>query len=388
MENKNPAHFGVSINCRAPKKCYIMNKFLHLFFLSFTILALSFVSLEAQKKKPGPVTSPTIHADGKVTFRIKASKAKNVMVTGEAGKHILVRGDDGIWSVTLESVGPGLYGYSFNIDGVGMIDPGNMNLKPGRSPKTSILYIPGNASYDFKDVPHGTVHYHAYHSKPINRLREMQVYTPPGYETSKQDYPLLVLQHGHSDSFASWFGYGKAHWILDNLIASGKAKPMIVLMADGHPIPESYGNGRDPANTEELRRDLMEAALPMVEKLYRVKSGRENRAIVGLSMGGLHSLTIGLNELDSFAWVGAFSAAVPEQNAVKVVLEDSAKTNKQLKLLWIACGKDDFLLGENKEFISALKKNGIEHEFIVTEGKHSWPVWRGYLANFAPKLFR
>ncbi len=365
-----------------------MNKIIKSSSLVVAILALSFVSLEARKKKSGPVTSPTIHDDGKVTFRIKAPNAKNVSLTGEAGKHGLTRGDDGIWSITVDSVAPGLYGYSFNVDGVSMVDPGNMNLKPGRSPKTSILYIPGDASYDFKDVPHGTVHYHGYHSKLINKVREMHIYTPPGYETSKQDYPLLVLQHGHSDSFASWIAYGKAHWILDNLIASGKAKPMIVLMADGHPIPESYGNGRDPANTEELRRDLMEAALPMVEKLYRVKPGRENRAIVGLSMGGLHSLTIGLNELDDFAWVGAFSAAVPEQDAVKTALANSAKTNEQLNLLWIACGKEDFLLGENKEFIAALKDSGIEHEFMVTEGKHSWPVWRGYLADFLPKIFR
>ncbi len=365
-----------------------MHKFLRLIIIALVALVLPCASLEAQKKKSGPVTSPTIHSDGKITFQIKAAKAKGVSVTGEAGKHIMTRGDDGVWSVTLDSLEPGIYGYSFNVDGVSMIDPGNMNLKPGRSPKTSILYIPGTAPYDFKDVPHGTVHYHGYHSKPINRFREMQVYTPPGYETSKQDYPLLVLQHGHSDSFASWIGYGKAHWILDNLIASGKAKPMIVLMADGHPIPESYGNGRDPANTEELRRDLMHAALPMVEKLYRVKAGRENRAIVGLSMGGLHSLTIGLNELDNFAWVGAFSAAVPEQDAVKVALGDSAKTNEQLKLLWIACGEEDFLLRENKEFVDALKRSGIKYEFLVTEGKHSWPVWRGYLADFVPRIFR
>ncbi|MFK5924115.1 MAG: alpha/beta hydrolase-fold protein [Verrucomicrobiota bacterium] len=362
--------------------------FSYCFILVLVILALPFTSVEAQKKKGGPITSPTIHDDGRVTFRIKAANATKVSVTGEAGKHIMTRDGDSIWSVTLQSVKPGLYGYSINIDGVSMLDPGNMSLKPGRSPKTSILYIPGTATYDFLKVPHGTVHYHGYHSKPINKVREIQVYTPPGYETSKEDYPLLVLQHGHSDSFASWTGYGKAHWILDNLIASGKAKPMIVLMADGHPIPESYGNGRDPANTEELRRDLMEAALPMVEKLYRVKPGRENRAIVGLSMGGLHSLTIGLNELDHFAWVGAFSAAVPEQDAVKIALADSAKTNEQLKLLWIACGKEDFLLGENKEFVAALNKSGIKHEWMVTEGTHSWPVWRGYLADFVPRIFR
>lgn len=371
-----------------------MNFILSRPFIAIAVLALSFFPLQAQKKKPtrqarpAPVTSLAIHPDGKVTFRFKAPKAKEVWVTGEVGKLVMERGDDGIWSATLDSLEPGIYGYSIAVDGVVMVDSGNMNLKPGRSPKTSILYIPGTESQDFRDVPHGTVHYHGYHSTAINRNREMHVYTPPGYETDKQDYPLLVLQHGHSDSFASWTGYGKAHWILDNLIASGKAKPMIVLMADGHPIPESYGNGRDPKNTGELRRDLMEVALPLVEKLYRVKPGRENWAIAGLSMGGLHSLTIGLNELDQFAWVGAFSAAVPNLGAVKVALDDSAKTNGQLQLLWIACGKDDFLLGENEKFLAALKESGINHEWFLTEGNHSWPVWRGYLVDFAARLFR
>ncbi len=344
----------------------------------------------ARKARPAPVVSPTIHNDGRVTFRVQAKSAKDVSVSGEMiqGKVAMTRGDDGTWSATLESVGPGLYGYNFTIDGVRMVDPGNPQLKPQRAPRTSILHIPGDHFYDFKDVPHGTVHLHGYHSAPIDRFREMHVYTPPGYETGDRRYPLLVLQHGHSDSFATWTRYGKAHWILDNLIAAGKAVPMIVLMLDGHPIPESFGGARSQENTDELRRDLMGAALPMVEKLYRVKPGRENRAIAGLSMGGKHALTIGMNELETFAWVGAFSAGVPEREAVGAVLDDPEKTNRQLKLFWIACGKDDFLLDENKQMIAVLKETGIKHEWLLTEGGHSWPVWRGYLAEFAPLLFQ
>ena len=163
---------------------------------------------------------------------------------------------------------------------------------------------------------------------------------------------------------------------------------MIVVMLDGHPIPESYGGGRSPENTEELRRDLMEVALPMVEKLYRLKGGRENRAIAGLSMGGGHSLTIGLNELDTFAWIGAFSAGVPGPERVESATRDVDRTNDQLELLWIACGKEDFLLDENKKLIAFLEGQGIEHEWHLTEGGHSWPIWRGYLADFAPLLFR
>jgi enterochelin esterase family protein len=352
------------------------------------------ISNAADEKKrnprPAPVVSPTIHDDGRVTFRVQAPDAEKVSVSGEMykGKAEMTKDDKGIWSVTLDAVEPGLYGYSLSIDGVKMLDPGNSQLKPGRSPRTSILHIPGDQIFDFKDVAHGTVHHHSYHSKPIDRFRELNVYTPPGYETGGADYPLLVLQHGHSDSFDSWAGYGKAHWILDNLIAEGKAEPMIVVMLDGHPIASSYGNGRDAANTEELRRDILEAALPMMEKLYRVKAGRDNRAIVGLSMGGLHSLTIGLNELDTFAWVGAFSAAAPETAAVSVALGNSEETNKALDLLWIACGKDDFLLKENQKFIAALEEAGIAHQWHLTEGSHAWPIWRGYLADFAPLLFK
>jgi len=340
--------------------------------------------------RPAPVVSPTIEAEGRVTFRIAAPNAEKVSLVGEMikGRVAMERDKAGLWTATLEGVEPGIYGYSFDVDGRKMVDPGNPTLKPMRSPTTSVLYLPGDHSYDFKDVPHGTVHLHNYHSKPINRFREMQLYTPPGYETSDEEYPLLVLQHGHSDSFATWVAYGKAHWILDNLIAEDKAVPMIVLMLDGHPIPESYGGGRNVANTEELRRDLLEAALPMIEARYRIKEGRENRAIAGLSMGGLHSLTIGLNEMDSFAWIGAFSAAIPEGDSVQSAMDDPSGTNEKLKLLWLACGKDDFLLDENLAAVEAFKAVGIEHDWQLTEGSHAWPIWRGYLADFAPLLFR
>ena len=357
------------------------------------VMAGSGEAAEAEAKRPPrpkPIVSPIIEEGGRVTFQIKAPAAKEVSVTGQmaSGKLDLTREASGLWTGTLESVAPGIYEYSFTIDGVKMVDPGNPRLKPQRSPNTSILHLPGEALFDFKEVPHGTVHYHAYESTPIGRFREMQVYTPPGYEKGEGDYPLLVLQHGHSDGFATWVAHGKAHWILDNLIAAGEAEPMIVMMLDGHPIPESYGDGRSPANTEELRRDLLEAALPMVEDLYRVRPGRENRAIAGLSMGGLHALTIGLNSLETFSVIGAFSAAIPEAVAIEGALADAAGTNVKLELLWIACGKDDFLLRENEQLTALLKEKTVTHEWHLTEGDHSWPVWRDYLADFVPRLFR
>lgn len=367
------------------------------YFLLTAVLCVSvipFFSMSAEstkpkkKKRPAPIVSPVFEESGAITFRISAPDAEKAAVTGRMteGNVAMEKGEDGVWSVTLDSVEPGIYEYSLMVDGIRMVDPGNPKLKPMRSPRTSILHIPGDHSYDFKDVPHGTVHYHAYQSKPINRFRELQVYTPPGYETAKEDYPLLVLQHGHSDSFATWVAHGKANWILDNLIAEGKAVPMIVVMLDGHPIPESYGDGRSAENTEELRKDLMEEVLPMLDKKYRIKQGRENRAIAGLSMGGLHSLTIGLNELETFSWVGAFSAAIPEEDAISSAL--ASDLNNKLNLLWISCGKEDFLLEENQALIDLLTQKGIEHQWNLTEGGHSWPIWRDYLTEFAPLLFR
>lgn len=351
---------------------------------------------QAKKTRPKPIVSPLFFSDGRLTFQVSAPNAKEVLLTGQmlkAKRVPLGKDDRGVWSATIDPVAPGVYEYSFLIDGRRTIDPGNSQIKPMRSPRSSILHIQGDEAKrhlaDFREnVPHGTVHYHAYHSRPINRFRELEIYTPPGYETSAESYPLLVLQHGHSDSYATWTRHGKAHWILDNLIAEGKAKPMIVVMADGHPIPESYGGGRSLANTEELRKDLLEAVLPMMEKKYRVKPGRQYRAITGLSMGGLHSLTIGLTEMDKFAWIGAFSAACPKAESVASALGDSTVTNVRLKLLWIAIGKNDFLLKENHRFRDELKAAGIRHVYKETEGGHSWPVWRGYLTQFAPLLFR
>ena len=175
---------------------------------------------------------------------------------------------------------------------------------------------------------------------------------------------------------------------MDNLIAQGKAVPMIVVMLDGHPREESYGDGRSVANTEELKRDLLEVALPMVERLYRVKPGRENRALAGLSMGGLHTMSIGMTSLESFAWLGSFSGAMPDAAVMRSAMEDAAGTNARLKLLWIACGEKDFLLEENQAMVAALEQAGVKHEWHLTEGAHQWWVWRKYLAEFAPRLFR
>jgi enterochelin esterase family protein len=282
-----------------------------------------------------------------------------------------------------------VYEYSFSVDGLTMIDPGNPMIKPMRQPRTSILHLPGDPPliHDFQEVAHGVVHLHTYDSKSVGRLRQMAVYTPPEYERrSTMRFPTLYLQHGSGDNEATWTVHGKAHWIVDNLIAGGRARAMIVVMLDGH---AAVGNRSEAVNNSSLfEQDLLEDAVPYVEANYRVLPDREHRAIAGLSMGGEQALRIGLTRLDRFAWVVGFSAAPPRPEALEEVLGKPDDANGKLKLLWIACGKDDFLLQRNEDFIALLKEKDIRHEWHLTEGDHSWPVWRGYLADVVPHLFK
>ncbi|HEY6226171.1 MAG TPA: alpha/beta hydrolase-fold protein [Verrucomicrobiae bacterium] len=354
----------------------------------FAAEAVSVTSTNAavRRRVDAPIRSPEISADRKVTFRLRAPKANEVALQGQwkDGRATMTKGTNDVWSVTVGPIEAGIWEYSFNVDGLTMIDPGNTWIKPQREPRSSILHVVGEPPkiWDFQDVPHGTVHSHTYRSKAVGRLREMAVYTPPGYEHGTKKYPLLVLQHGSGDNQATWVVHGKAHWIIDNLIAQKKGEPMVVVMLDGHAGSPGLGGN----NTEMFEKDLLEDVLPFVEETYRVKKGPENRGIVGLSMGGGQSLTVGLKHLDKFAWVGGFSSATPNKETVEKTLTDP-NTNKKLKLLWIGVGKDDFLLKRNEEFVAMLKENNIKHEWDVTEGNHSWPVWRNYLAVFVPKLF-
>lgn len=350
---------------------------------------------EVKRRMQAPITvSPEIGAQQEVTFRLRAPQAQQVSVRGQwdSKKLEMKRDEEGLWSVEVPSVPTGVWEYSFIVDGLAMIDPANPAMKPQRSPSNSILHIPGTPAnvWDFQSVPHGTVHQHTYLSKALEKQREAWVYTPPGYEASaEKTYPLLVLQHGSGDRHETWVKHGKAHWILDNLIAQGKVKPMIVLMTDGHPIgmvPREMADKR-AESLAAYQKELMEDALPLVEEHYRVSQEREQRAIAGLSMGGWQALSTGMNHLERFAWIGSFSGAVDETE-IQTALQDAPGTNARLKLLWIACGDKDFLLDRNTQLITTLKAKGLQHEWHLTAGDHSWPVWRDYLAKFTPKLFQ
>ena len=341
--------------------------------------------------RPAPLASPEILADGGVTFHMKAPKANEVKVVGQFGETAALKKDEqGVWSITVPNVKPGVFEYHFDVDGLSVIDPLNSAIKPQRWPGSSILHIPANppAPWDWQDIPHGTLHEHTYASKALGKPRRIIVYTPPTLGT--EPLPVLYLSHGYNDNEASWTVHGKAHWIMDSLIASKKAVPMIVVMPDAHAIPPGAAGFDDYAigNTEAFSRELVQDIIPLVEHSYPAIARADARAFAGLSMGGHHALSLALNYHTTFAWIGAFSSAPPSAQSVSTGLEKPDAVNGDLKLFWIACGKSDFLFQRNNDFTALLKEKGIRYEYTQTEGSHAWPVWRDYLAEFAPKIFR
>ena len=343
-----------------------------------------------RSERPPPIVSPELLPDGGVTFRYRAPKATEVKASGQFGKDAVMTKDaSGLWSVTVPNAPAGVHEYRFVVDGISVIDPQNSAIKPQRWPGSSILHVPSSppAPWDLQDIPHGALHEHTYKSKALDKFRRIIVYTPPG---ASGRLPVLYLSHGYSDNEASWTVHGKAHWILDSLIASKKAAPMIVVMMDGHALPPgAAGFGEyGPANSAALCRELTEDILPLVVSTYKVTAKTSARAFAGLSMGGHHALTVAMNQHDKFGWIGAFSSAPPPTNSIAAGLGKPEAVNRDLKLFWIACGEKDFLFKGNNDFDALLKAKGIRHEYVVTPGDHSWPVWRRYLVEFTPKLFR
>jgi enterochelin esterase-like enzyme len=345
-----------------------------------------------------PTATHEVNADRTVTFRFRAPEATTVKLSGDfvQGAQDMTKGSDGVWSFTTAPLNPAAYNYTFMVDGVRNIDPSNPMVKLGDRSAESMFEVTGDkpAPYDIQQVPHGTVHINWYHSASIKAVRSIYVYTPPGYEESKAKYPVLYLLHGSGDTEAGWVDVGRANLILDNLIAAGSAKPMIIVMPYGRPLPDvmlvpSTGTGGADANAL-FGTDLLQDVIPYVEKLYRVSAKADDRGIAGLSMGGGQTLSIGLTHLDTFHYIGAFSAAArgnPEE-AFKGFLAEGAAVNKKLKLFYIACGKTDGLFPSSQALSDALDKHEIKHTFVASEEGHVWRNWRNYLADMAPKLFR
>ena len=351
---------------------------------------------------PAALVTPEVHLDNSVTFRFRAPNAQQVSLRREGATDPLPmqKDDAGVWAVTTPPLVPDYYGYSIIVDGQRTIDSYNSLLKPNLLATENMVHVPGPPSlpWELNDVPHGEIHHHFYKSVAAGDDRDYYVYTPPGYDpAAKTRYPVLYLLHGYSDDASGWTAVGRANVILDNLIAQKKAKPMIVVMPLGYGTMEMIHVGWGGIfNHPEVREKnlsgfheaLLNEVMPKVESEYHVINDRNSRAIAGLSMGGSESLLNGLNDLDQFAWIGAFSAGGLPEPFEKDFPALDAKANPQIKLLWIACGTEDRLITANRNLRDWLKQKGIQHTDIETPGMHTWMVWRRNLAEFAPLLFR
>jgi enterochelin esterase-like enzyme len=368
----------------------------------FCLIAILFLASTANAQTPPPpLISPEVLFDHRVTFRFRGPNIKEVAVSIEgAAKPLTMQKDDqGVWSVTTEPLAPDYYGYSFIADGVTMFDPANYAIKPNFLNRASMVHVPGqpSLSWEVGAVPHGEIHHHFYKSGVVGDDRDFFVYTPPGYDPrGKQTYPVLYLLHGFSDDASAWTAVGRANVILDNLIAQGKARHMIVVMPLGYGAPEVLSRSPDPfhdralaeRNFNKFSEALLTEVIPRVEAEYLVAKDRNSRALAGLSMGGSESLLTGLNTLDKFGWIGAFSSGGITEDFDKEFPSVDSKTTEQLHLLWIACGTDDRLIDINRKFRAWLASKNIKHVDIETLGAHTWMVWRRNLTEFTSLLFR
>lgn len=374
------------------------------------------------------IVSPEIHDDHTVTFRLRAPKAVKVEVTGDflapqqletpygkfdaPGTAQLKESEGGVWEYTTpEPLASELYNYSFIVDGQRMNDPSNVAMVRDVASVTNLFIIPGHPGdlYSVNEVAHGTVARRWYDSPTLKEQRRITIYTPPGYESGKQSYPVFYLLHGSGGDEEAWIALGRTAQILDNLIAQGKAKPMIVVMPNGHTqnaaapgessrdyIPAMGGGPRKAvAGMEESFGDIMK----FVENNYRVKKGKTNRAVAGLSMGGMHSAAISARYPNTFDYVGVFSAppiaalmARDNVDAAKATEEFVEKLKVQQKngfnLYWIACGDTDFLYQSVIDSMKKMDEIGFNYTYRESGEGHIWKNWRIYLSEFAPMLFK
>jgi enterochelin esterase family protein len=361
-----------------------------------TLIAALLLSGCAFGQQPANIVSPDVLPDKRVTFRLRAPKANEVILRGEwmteEKQRPLEKGENGAWSVTVGPIAPGIYTYSFQVDSVSIVDPLNPSVKGGVRGVSSYVEVLGEspAVYQVRDVPHGTVSVSWYQSGVLNQTRRVVVYTPPGYERDqKRRYPVLYLLHGSGDTEMEWTSFGRANLVADNLIAEGKAKPMIIAMPFGHATIAGAPAERN-RNTSLFEDDLLKHVLPLVESKYHVAAGQKNRAIAGLSMGGFQSIEVGLKHLDLFGNIGVFSAGVREDFETRFadVLAKPADLNKKLAVFWIGIGEKDFLLKSTDLLESILNKHEIKHTLRKSEGAHQWSVWRLYLSEVLPLLFK
>jgi enterochelin esterase-like enzyme len=394
-----------------------------IFMLSFPFSVMSQNTSRQSETTQNPVMgvltqivrSPVLLENNRVKFNLYAPSAHEVAVTGEwmegfgsisldGGRmkegpivsEMLVKGESGIWTITLGPIKPETYSYNFILDGVKITDPSNVLSKRDGIKIFSILLIRGKESelYAVNDVPHGTIHKIWYNSPTLSLYRRMYIYTPPGYEKSTASYPVLYLLHGGTIDEEAWTTLGKANQILDNLISQGKAKPMIIVMPNGNP-DQAAAPGETPLETTStgiisnglFEKSLVSDIIPFIESTYRVTANKDSRAIAGLSMGGGHTQRITLTNPDMFSYIGVFSAGT---RSVSDELENQFKVlkSKNPKLYWVGCGVNDPLAYQGSQTLAALlKKDGFNYVFRETSGGHTWVNWRIFLSEMAPLLF-
>jgi enterochelin esterase-like enzyme len=392
--------------------------------ISLIVLLLLCISSFAQQALWGGqnIISPEINSDNTVTFRLYARNATKVQVTGDflptqktdtpygkqdiPGTTDLKAGKDGLWEyTTTEPLKPELYSYSFLVDGFKTTDPANVYLIRDVATVTNIFLVGGGRAglYKVNEVPHGTVSRRWYNSPGLNMTRRVTIYTPAGYETSKKNYPVLYLLHGMGGDEEAWIALGRTAQILDNLIAQGKAKSMIIVMTNGNvsqeaaPGESALGFYKPGMQLPKTMEGTMEASFPdvvhFIDSNYRTMSEKSGRAIAGLSMGGFHSLHISKQYPDMFDYIGLFSAAIIQNKEVKSTIYDNfdgklkIQFSKNPKLYWIGIGKADFLYKTNEDYRKLLDKNGYKYTYYESEEGHIWKNWRIYLTEFVPLLF-
>jgi len=383
--------------------------------LGLALLAASAAAQDNQKQSQDegqPATTnvsgaryPLIHSDLRITFRVKAPDARKVQVQGGdglgKGPFSMVRGEDGLWAVTTPPAVPGFHYYWLLIDGVAVNDPASETFF-GYGKPTSGVEVPekGVDFYDAKNVPHGEVRARWYHSSVTGQWRRAYVYTPPDYDANPQTrYPVLYLQHGAGEDERGWSTQGRMNFILDNLIAAGKAKPMLVVMdrgyaaragAAGAPAARSGPFAGTSAFEDVVLKDL----IPMIDSTYRTLSDREHRAMAGLSMGGGQTLQITLRHLDTFSHIGVFSGALfgkfDPKTAYGGAFSDPTAFNEKVRLLWLGAGSgEERFVKSARALHEALERDGIKSVFVESQGTaHEWQTWRRALYDFAPRLFR
>ena len=399
-------------------------------------VAVSGIVLMAQAPPPGgpAVRSPEVLPDGRVTFRLLAPKAAEVRLNGQwpDGTNVaMTKDDNGVWSVTAGPLKPELWMYSYSIDGTRAIDPRNVNTARDGANYLSTFFVngPGAAPYQVNDIPHGSLNIDWYPSPSLKLTRRVFVYTPPGYSSGTTRYPVLYLLHGGGGDEEAWTSMGRTPQILDHLIAQGKAKPMIVVMTNGNadqsaaqtvvpPAPRSGGPSSSPTAASVLAfpESLVADVVPYIDKTYRTLADRQNRAVAGLSMGGMHTASAALTHPDKFAWVGCFSGAYPVWPGARKIVEmgtvaptrSGPGRNERLnmeavdklfptvngksaayRLFYVTSGLDDFVLESGRDFLDWLKSRDIPYVNVETPGyAHVWPFWRVALMDLVPRLFQ